>query len=793
MSLKKKFNPFTGNFDIYNDVTVLKFKEGVATQADLPSSGNEKNDARITNDNHHLYVWDGTQWVDQGDIFNIKWDSIENKPTSSTSDIDDAVSKKHSQNTDKILLAGGETIDQQQPNAVGEDVKVGDGEGLAQTFTAGKTGQLTKVKFYAYRYTYDNDRDLIVEIRTTDENGKPTTTVLASETISYSNFPKNTWIHYTLTFSNPTSITSGTKYALVFRTSQSDGYYFLKDDGNNNSYPDGEYLYSEYGQENWTTWNNYDIYFIIYVTTEDSELINNGILKNNLSVEDGKTIDGRDISADGTKLDNIEENAVSLNTVKSDSEVADAISKRHSQNTDSKIKNADGDTSVETTDSDEIVFKNAGNEVLRILSSGVAKYYNTNRDISDLYHLVDKKYVDEAVTSLGARYYMLDTDSGISDYKLCSTTPSAGSEQSISKNDLTNDQYVIGWISPNTNEPDKLIAGVYNWRIYAEKTGSGTKTLRLYWKLIERKSDNSEVVIGTSVVSNEIVTGKNSYIIPLTLSADYDIASDSYMVGKIYAEVSGSGNDPSIILYYEGNSDSHWKIPVNTEILDGIYVKKTDSIDELGDVNISSPADGEVLTYNSTSGKWENQTGGSSSKIQDADGDTLLDTEETADKDEIVGKVAGVEALRIYNSGIVDFPKQSGCSVYRNSDFTLSSGDANRMVCPYDTKESDIQNEFDTSTHRFTATKAGRFLIVAQWNGYPLIDKRCDIHIRKNGTSVREMEQVTGHEYDRVRIVGIVDLAANDYIDIYIGQWSGADITVVGTRYLTFLDIQKVS
>jgi len=203
--------------------------------------------------------------------------------------------------------------------------------------------------------------------------------------------------------------------------------------------------------------------------------------------------------------------------------------------------------------------------------------YDPSRTISNLCHLVDKKYVDEVVTSLGARYYMIDTDSGISDYKLCSLDASAGAEQSISKTGVVDGQYLAGWISPNQNEPDKLIRGVYNWRIYAEKSG-GKKTLRFYWKLVERKSDNSEVVIGTSVVSNEVITDKNSYIIPLTLSSDHDLASDSYVVGKIYADVSGSGNAPEVILYYEGNSDSHWGIPTNTEILDNAYVNKSGDI-----------------------------------------------------------------------------------------------------------------------------------------------------------------------------------------------------------------------
>jgi len=204
------------------------------------------------------------------------------------------------------------------------------------------------------------------------------------------------------------------------------------------------------------------------------------------------------------------------------------------------------------------------------VGSGVVAY-NSSRSITDMYHLADKRYVDEAVTALGARYYMLNTASGESDYKLCSASVSGGGEQSVSGASLSDDDYVQGWIAPNTNEPDKLLLGVYNWRIYAEKTG-GTETLRLYWKLVERKNDDSEVVIATSVVSNEITSGKNSYIIPLTLSADHDVASDSYVVGKIYADVSGSGSAPSVTLYYEGDSHSHWQIPVNTEIFNNIYV-----------------------------------------------------------------------------------------------------------------------------------------------------------------------------------------------------------------------------
>ncbi len=94
---------------LINNLIIIKFKVGVATVTDLPATGNEKNDARITNDTGHLYIWNATSWVDQGDIVDLNWSALTGKPSSSVVDIDDAVSKKHSnsldhtQNTDQYL------------------------------------------------------------------------------------------------------------------------------------------------------------------------------------------------------------------------------------------------------------------------------------------------------------------------------------------------------------------------------------------------------------------------------------------------------------------------------------------------------------------------------------------------------------------------------------------------------------------------------------------------------------------------------------------------------------------
>jgi len=118
MSLyRRKFNPVP-NTSLVPTANVITFKEGVANQSALPLTGNTQNDARIATDTGVLYVWNIaassgllTDWVSQGDITDLKWAAIEDKPTSSVTNIDDAVSKRHTQGTDQGLDTGG-------PNAV---------------------------------------------------------------------------------------------------------------------------------------------------------------------------------------------------------------------------------------------------------------------------------------------------------------------------------------------------------------------------------------------------------------------------------------------------------------------------------------------------------------------------------------------------------------------------------------------------------------------------------------------------------------------------------------------------
>ena len=109
---KRKYNPVP-NTSFVPTATIVTFKDGVANAAALPLSGNTLNDGRITSDTNNLYVWDGTTWVNQGDLYDLTWAALQDKPLSSVSNIDDAVSKRHSnsldhtQGTDQGLDTGG--------------------------------------------------------------------------------------------------------------------------------------------------------------------------------------------------------------------------------------------------------------------------------------------------------------------------------------------------------------------------------------------------------------------------------------------------------------------------------------------------------------------------------------------------------------------------------------------------------------------------------------------------------------------------------------------------------------
>ena len=214
-------------------------------------------------------------------------------------------------------------------------------------------------------------------------------------------------------------------------------------------------------------------------------------------------------------------------------------------------------------------------------------YLTLSKDPTEFSHAATKEYVDLAVTSLGAAYYMYDEDDATG-YKTCYLNPSTSSEASTTNADLADNDYIGGWISAEGEAPAKLLKGVYDWYITMKKT-DGTKTLRVYWVLVERKSDTSEVNIATSSYSNTI-NGRATYMVPLQLEEDHILGTGSRIVGKLYADVSGNGSAPDLKIYYQGDTSSRWEIPASSEIFRNIFVPYTDAVKsvDLGSKNVTT-------------------------------------------------------------------------------------------------------------------------------------------------------------------------------------------------------------
>jgi len=289
---KQKINPRTGQFNLILDTALLKLKGTVPTVNDLPLTGNSENDCYVVKSNDSMYTWNSssssgelTDWINVGNASEVDWNNISGKPD---------FAQLHDQNTDNTLIqANEEILDQQQ--TTGTSAKEAQNEG--QTFTVERTGLLSKIILKGYCQNPDTLTVNIEEVTNELPNGN----VLATVNISSDNIPSESG-EFDVIFNIPASVISGVMYAVTF--SSSGEVELIKN--NTNVYSGGSRVTG--GAGSWSKVAE-DYYFETYVTINETELINNGLLKSDLDVASGIKIDGRDLSVDGTKLDGIEDGA----------------------------------------------------------------------------------------------------------------------------------------------------------------------------------------------------------------------------------------------------------------------------------------------------------------------------------------------------------------------------------------------------------------------------------------------------------------------------------------------------
>jgi len=186
--------------------------------------------------------------------------------------------------------------------------------------------------------------------------------------------------------------------------------------------------------------------------------------------------------------------------------------------------------------------------------------------------------------------------------------------------------------------------------------------------------------------------------------------------------------------------------------------------------------------------------GGGGSKIQDADGDTSWDVEQSADEDKIHGKVKGVEAFLLSDNGILTLAKQSGAAGYQTIDQSIP--DLTETKVNWDAEEYDIQGEFDLTNDRFTAKEAGVYFCMCQVQlKYPTAGKWGLTSIYKNGVRIKfgALFAPTGSDSLVSSIATFVQLSANDYIEFYYKHYMGSTKDTNGDQARTYFGIAKVA
>ena len=186
--------------------------------------------------------------------------------------------------------------------------------------------------------------------------------------------------------------------------------------------------------------------------------------------------------------------------------------------------------------------------------------------------------------------------------------------------------------------------------------------------------------------------------------------------------------------------------------------------------------------------------GGGGTKIQDADGDTSWDVEQSADEDKVHGKVKGVEAFLLDDAGVLSLPKLSRAAAHLSGNENIPNQTWTKVNL--NVEDYDEQGEFDpTTNYRFTAKTAGFYFVMGQvrYTGSDLPQTACYADVRKNGAeSIPMLFQYTGTVEMGAICIHIFSLAVNDYLELWTWQNSGSAQYARGEYLYNRLCVYKI-
>jgi len=132
----------------------------------------------------------------------------------------------------------------------------------------------------------------------------------------------------------------------------------------------------------------------------------------------------------------------------------------------------------------------------------------------------------------------------------------------------------------------------------------------------------------------------------------------------------------------------------------------------------------------------------------------------------------GSEKMRVSSAGIVTMPSQVSFKAYLSANINPSK--STNVTVPYNVEEYDTQGNFSTSTYKFTAPVAGKYLFTVNFNAYSLDDTAyLRLMLLLNASTVRTLflfqNMPTGNTGD-VNVSGadILNLSAGNTVEVRV-------------------------
>ena len=133
---------------------------------------------------------------------------------------------------------------------------------------------------------------------------------------------------------------------------------------------------------------------------------------------------------------------------------------------------------------------------------------------------------------------------------------------------------------------------------------------------------------------------------------------------------------------------------------------------------------------------------------------------------------------------LTNFPTNTPAFMAYAPSGSQSIGSASQTKVNFSTEFFDTDGKYDNSAMRFTPTVAGKYLITAGLSFAVTGDRNyIIIFIYKNGSELlKSINRSPNVDDNGVVISGLVDLDADDYVEIYAKQNTGSNQTITGSN-----------